>query len=103
LGSGLAVNAALMLHGEGFDVRGVVGFGSPRALLKGSARKARGRSIPFWEYCNYGDPITNLPFSWWGFDHINKINIGDEGTEPSISDNHMIGAYFNNVKEMALI
>ena len=93
LGAALALNAAVMLESMGFMVDGVIGVGSPRTFLKGTAKKVRKYGLPVWEFCNHGDPVTHLPFSWWGFDHVNRIQIGDPEADLSISDNHMLSSY----------
>ena len=93
LGGAIALNAAALLHAEGFDVHHVVTFGSPRTFKKGTAKRFRDTGINTVQYSNDGDPITDVPFRWWRFRHVNEVDTGRKTNTYSISENHLMPAY----------
>lgn len=93
LGGALSINAAAMLHTMGFNVVGVMTFGSPRTFTKGTADKWRQR-LPIWEFSNAGDPIPDVPFKFFGYRHVNEIPTSRKADGYSILKNHMIDFYY---------
>lgn len=93
LGGAIALNAAAMLHAEGFDAHHVVTFGSPRSFKKGTAKRFKDTGINVVQYSNDGDPITDVPFRWWRFRHVNEVATSRKTNTYSISDNHLLPAY----------
>lgn len=92
LGGALALNAAALLHKQGFNVAGVLTFGVPRTFTKGTAKKIK-KMFPVWEFSNPGDPVPDVPFRFWRYRHINEIYTDRERDGYSISNNHMMEHY----------
>jgi len=93
LGGAIAINAALLLHAEGFDISAVVTFGAPRTLLRSSKDRFGKAAIPVYEYSNPGDPVPNVPMRWFGYRHINEIHTNRPADGYSLSYNHGVGFY----------
>lgn len=86
LGGALAQNLACIAIAEGFNVSSVITYGSPMPFKKGTAKKwrqyAKQHNIEWINVINPGDPITELPFKWWNYKHVNPVltnreSIGD--------------------------
>lgn len=93
LGGAIAVNCAAILYSEGFNIGGVITFGSPRTLTKGSVGVFKNRGIPIDQYSNPGDPIPHVPFKWWGYRHVNELETDRKSDGFSISKNHSLKFY----------
>lgn len=77
LGGALALNAACMMYTMGFNVCGVVTFGSPRTFTKGTANRWLGE-VPIKQYSNEKDLVTKMPMRFFGYRHVNEIKTGLE-------------------------
>jgi len=105
LGGALALNAAALLEKEGFEVAGVITFGSPRTFTRGLAKKInRKRNYPVWQFKNPEDTITKLPLKWWGFAHLNPMLTDREpkgkGFIDGIKCNHMLPHYMEAFEDV---
>lgn len=93
LGGALAINASALLHAEGFIIKKVVTFGSPRTFTKDTVKLFRKTYIEVDQYSNLGDPIPDVPFRFFGYRHINEIHTKRRRKGYSILRNHMIPHY----------
>lgn len=92
LGGGLAINAAALLHAEGYKINSVVTFGSPRTMLKDDAEKWR-KILNTTQYSNDGDPVCDVPFRFWGYRHLNEVMTDREAVGWGSDDNHALKYY----------
>lgn len=93
LGAAIALNAAVLLHREGFIIEFVVGLGCPRTFTRRTAKRVAKLGFPIYEFSNPGDPVPDVPFRFWGYRHINEIKTPREAKGYFISKNHMMPHY----------
>lgn len=93
LGGGLTVVAASFLKHHGFNVTGVITFGSPRVLYKSALRKYRKRTIPTWQYSNPGDPVTAMPARFLGLRHVRELITTRHSPGIGFTKNHVMTTY----------
>ena len=92
MGGAIALNAAMLLKGAGFNVSLVVTFGAPRTFKKGAAKKFTKSGISCYQYAMENDPVTKVPFRWWRYRHVNEIKIG-QGFGLSAFESHLLKSY----------
>lgn len=89
LGGALALNAAAILAAEGVNIVGCVTFGAPRTFIRGTVRRF---TVPTWQFSNPNDPITHVPHRFWGYRHVNEVDVSWPANGLRFS-NHAMSAY----------
>jgi triacylglycerol lipase len=74
LGAAMATLASVRLTREGYHVRAVYTYGSPRA---GDRRFHDSYSLPNYRFVNDNDLIPHLPFRWC-YKHVGRLRLVDE-------------------------
>jgi hypothetical protein len=77
LGGAMATLASVRLASEGYTVRAVYTFGSPRVGDRAFRRKYR---LPNYRFVNDDDLVPHLPFSWC-YKHVGTLRLMHEGTD----------------------
>lgn len=96
LGGALAVNAAALLHAEGYTVHRVITFGAPRTFKWRTATKWA-KVLDIDNFSNHGDPVCDVPTSWLGWRHVNEVKTSRDPDGYGF-DNHVLPAYFDAFK-----
>jgi hypothetical protein len=73
LGGAMATLASVRLAAEGFTIRGVYTFGSPRP---GNAAFANAYDRPNYRFVNDNDLVPHLPFHWC-YQHVGELKLFD--------------------------
>lgn len=90
LGAGIAAPLSMILKAEGFDVREVVLFGSPRPFKRSAAKRF---SIPCVSYRHRHDFVTTVPRRSWGYRHpVELTQLGEHHDNRTWKD-HPIELY----------
>lgn len=92
LGGGLAVNAAAILHAEGYTVEKCITFGAPRTFKKGTAEKWT-KTLDVTNFSNHGDPVCDVPLYWWNWRHVNEVHTSRTPDGYGFR-NHFLPTYF---------
>ena len=72
-GGAEATLAAAMAVSEGYNVKWLITFGSPRVAASGKVGSilAQGR-VQILRYCNLGDPVPSVPPWWFSYRHVGR-------------------------------